>query len=99
MRKLLFRGGPTAAKAGIVKLSDNGGTITAIKKIVRHPSYKPPAMYADIAVLQLDKSLQFGKEIRPACLHQRFDNVPVKAIASGWGVTEFGLYIFSIQYY
>lgn len=66
------------------------GITTTINKIVRHPNYKPPAMYADIALIKLSTPVAFNNEIRPACLYQQYDTVPTQAWVSGWGVTEFG---------
>lgn len=66
------------------------GITTTINRIVRHPSYKPPAMYADIALVKLSTAVAFNNDIRPACLYQRYDTVPMQAWISGWGVTEFG---------
>lgn len=72
-------------------LKDNAqGITTTINKILRHPSYKPPAMYADIALVKLNTVVAFNNEIRPACLYQQYDTVPVQAWVAGWGVTESG---------
>lgn len=62
---------------------------TVAEQIV-HPEYKPPKIYNDIALLKLDRRVNFTKSVRPACLQvdeQLNDN---KLIATGWGVTEFG---------
>lgn len=47
-------------------------------------------MYADIALIKLKTSVTFSNLIKPACLYQLYDNVPMKVWISGWGVTEFG---------
>lgn len=47
-------------------------------------------MYADIALVKLSTAVTFNNEIRPACLYQPYDTVPMQAWISGWGVTEFG---------
>ncbi|XP_043601100.1 serine protease snake-like isoform X2 [Bombus pyrosoma] len=81
---------PTNARIGMSNLRNNQqGITTTINRIVRHPSYKPPAMYADIALVKLSTTVAFNNEIRPACLYQRYDTVPMQAWISGWGVTEF----------
>ncbi|XP_033308247.1 tryptase-like isoform X2 [Bombus bifarius] len=81
---------PTNARIGMSNLRNNQqGITTTINRIVRHPSYKPPAMYADIALLKLSTAVAFNNEVRPACLYQRYDTVPMQAWISGWGVTEF----------
>lgn len=84
-------GGPTHGRIGFHRLTGQEGTIIAIKTTIRHPSYKPPAMYADIAVVKLMNDVTFSTTIRPACLYQKYDTVPRKAWVSGWGVTEYGM--------
>lgn len=61
-----------------------------IKKILRHPSYKYPQMYFDIALVEIANFVVFTDSIRPACLDQDFSNVPANAWIAGWGSTEFG---------
>ncbi|XP_017889819.1 serine protease snake-like [Ceratina calcarata] len=82
---------PTDVRIGFNDLTDTQHGITrTITRMLRHPNYRAPAMYADIALLELDAAVTFNKEIRPACLYQQYDTVPSKAWVSGWGVTEFG---------
>lgn len=85
-------GGPTDARIGFHRLTDqqSTGVTVAIKSMTRHPNYKPPAMYADIALVELANAVTFSMAIRPACLYQRYDSVPASAWISGWGVTEIG---------
>lgn len=82
---------PTHAKIGFHRLSDQttGITIT-IKDIKVHEDYESPAMYADIALVQLMNAVTFSTSIQPACLYQQFDIVPRKVWATGWGIMEFG---------
>ncbi|XP_066991487.2 serine protease snake [Anabrus simplex] len=83
------KGSPVLVRLGELNLkrSDDGAeprdyTITSI---VRHPHYKAPAKYYDIALIRLAQQVQFTKFIRPACLFAE-DNFPVnKTIATGWG--------------
>lgn len=82
---------PTDARIGLQDLNDNQSGITiTISRIKRHPSFKPPAMYADIALVKLSTVIVFNDNIKPACLYQQYDTVPSQAWVSGWGVTEFG---------
>ncbi|XP_066589225.1 tryptase-like isoform X2 [Prorops nasuta] len=83
-------GSPNAARIGFQKLNDALGIATGIKRIVRHPTYKPPAMYADIALVELQDPVTFSHSIRPACLYQKYDSVPTRAWVTGWGAQEFG---------
>ncbi|KOX72340.1 Serine protease snake [Melipona quadrifasciata] len=80
---------PTNVRIGMHNLRDNAQGITAtINKIIRHPSYKPPAMYADIALVKLNTVVVFNNEIRPACLYHQYDTVPAQGWVTGWGVTD-----------
>ncbi|XP_077274586.1 serine protease snk [Temnothorax americanus] len=83
-------GGPTHARIGFHRLADQEGVTVAVKNTTRHPDYKPPAMYADIALVQLVNDVTFSTSVRPACLYQQYDTVPRKAWISGWGLKEFG---------
>ncbi|KOC63637.1 Serine protease snake [Habropoda laboriosa] len=81
---------PTHARMGFNNLNDNQkGIITGIKRVLRHPKYKPPTLHADIALIKLNTVIVFNKDIRPACLYQQYDTVPTQAWVSGWGLTEF----------
>lgn len=84
-------GGPSDARLGSHRLTDQQqGVTVAIKTMIRHPDFNPPAMYADIALVELTNTVTFSTLIRPACLYQQYDTVPRSAWVSGWGVTEFG---------
>lgn len=81
---------PTNARIGAYNIKNNQqGIITTINKIIRHPNFKPPAMYADIALVKLNTVVVFNNDIRPACLYQQYDTVPAQGWVTGWGVTEF----------
>jgi len=84
-----YSGSPTHAKLGIHSLTEQGVTVT-VKNVVRHPDYKPPAMYADLALIQLMNDITFSTVIRPACLYQQYDIVPRKIWLTGWGISEYG---------
>ncbi|KYN17559.1 Serine protease snake [Trachymyrmex cornetzi] len=91
--EFILIGGITDARIGFHSLSDQKGVITVIKDIKTHPDYRPPAMYADIALVQLMTVVTFSKSIRPACLYQLFDTMPRQAWVSGWGVTKYRVLI------
>ncbi|KAB0801689.1 hypothetical protein PPYR_03875 [Photinus pyralis] len=60
-----------------------------ISQLIRHPDYKPPSQYNDIALLKLNRKVRLNSYARPACLHTNM-NIPVlKAVASGWGKVGF----------
>lgn len=86
-----YNPGPTDVRIGVHDLRDTqSGISTKVDIMIRHPGYKPPAMYNDIALLKLKEPVEFNKNIRPACLYLRYDATPTQAWVSGWGVTEFG---------
>jgi len=89
-----FSGTPSHARLGLHRLTDEKAGVTIeIDEMIRHPDYKPPALYADIALVKLRYAIyKFTVSIRPACLHQQYDIMPTNASISGWGVTEFGKY-------
>lgn len=83
-------GGPTVVRLGVHNLREQRAGVTVpIKKAIRHPAYRPPAMYADIALLELQWAVTFSASVRPACLYQRYDGSPLRAWISGWGGSEF----------
>lgn len=83
-------GSPNIIRVGFVNLRNEQGTMAEVNRIIRHPDYKPPAMYNDIALLKLQTAITFNRQVRPACLYQQYGSVPTQAWVSGWGVTEFG---------
>ncbi|CAH0600824.1 unnamed protein product [Chrysodeixis includens] len=57
-----------------------------VKRIVRHPQYKPPSKYHDIALLETNKKVSFNTHVLPACLHIMPHNYSESyASATGWG--------------
>lgn len=57
---------------------------------ITHERYKNSRKYYDIALLRLDRKVIFNQYIRPACLPDSFEvDVRNKAIASGWGRTQY----------
>lgn len=84
-------GSPSVVRLGAHVLSDATlGEVFEIKQIQRHPTYKAPAMYADIALLELKVNVTFKDLIRPTCLYQEYDAAPDQAWATGWGITQIG---------
>ncbi|XP_075989698.1 venom protease-like [Anticarsia gemmatalis] len=60
-----------------------------IRNIIRHPEYRPPKVYNDIALLELATDVSFRNGIRAACLWNKRDFPGYeKVIATGWGVTD-----------
>jgi len=64
------------------------GNVIPIDIMIRHPNYRPPLMYEDIALVKLNETVTFGRFIRPACLYQQYDIEIKEAWISGWGRNE-----------
>ncbi|VVC38436.1 Serine proteases, trypsin family, serine active site,Peptidase S1, PA clan,Serine proteases, trypsin [Cinara cedri] len=64
---------------------------TQIVEIVRsilHPDYKPPSVYNDIGLYQLNAPVQFNQFILPICLNTAEIQLDIEeAVAIGWGRT------------
>lgn len=61
-----------------------------IAQTIKHPQFTNAVKYYDIALLRLERDVEFNQYIRPACLAETFDDASQgKALASGWGQTAF----------
>lgn len=71
------------------KSDDHAENFRVVERI-RNPHYKPPSQYHDIALLKLERDVQFNEWIRPSCLPYSLpDSGPDgKATATGWGDVE-----------
>ncbi|KAG7306557.1 hypothetical protein JYU34_007925 [Plutella xylostella] len=82
-------GSPRVVQLGSSYLDDPGALVVRVSKSIRHPRYKIPRSYYDVALLKLVTSVRFSEVIKPACI-----GLPPAAgesiIATGWGRTEFG---------
>lgn len=80
---------PKIARLGDLnlKVSNEGARPVeySVEQIIRHPDYKPPAKYNDIALLKLDRRVEFNEFIRPACLYTSNTFEVTKTVATGWG--------------
>ncbi|CAB3262319.1 unnamed protein product [Arctia plantaginis] len=74
------------AAMGILKRTDPPETWQRynVKRAIRHPEYKPPSKYNDIALLEVDRTIKFNKDVLPACLNTGGGN-EIEATATGWG--------------
>lgn len=56
---------------------------------IRHPDYKKPSQYNDIALIKMNSPVNFDAYVRPACLSLR-SNVQdnEKTVVSGWGIVD-----------
>ncbi|XP_013178966.1 PREDICTED: serine protease snake-like isoform X2 [Papilio xuthus] len=63
--------------------------MATIRTIHKHPDYRPPSRYNDIALLELTQDMNITDDVRPACLWTKYDFENYTTVtATGWGVTE-----------
>lgn len=60
-----------------------------IAEKIPHPQFKRAAKYYDIALVRLANRIAINPLIRPACLPEGYETDTEKAIATGWGRTDF----------
>ncbi|CAH0717893.1 unnamed protein product, partial [Brenthis ino] len=60
-----------------------------ILKFIRHPEYKAPRHYFDIALVQLKHEVYIHSTVHPACLWNKSED-PKKGNVTGWGVVNSG---------
>lgn len=60
-----------------------------VERIIRHPDYKPPATYNDLALILLDKPIKFSPRVKPICLNAEATPKTAHVIATGWGLLQF----------
>lgn len=85
-----YSGPAEIALLGVTNLNDTEEEHQSIKisERIRHPDYKLPLKYNDIALFKLAMKVLFKPHTRPACLIDTFEPNTVRTIATGWGRTE-----------
>lgn len=84
---------PVFVRLGVVRIVDNDSpdkpVDVAIKKVIKHPDYKPRPLANDIALLKLDRIVD-EDYITPACLYTNLTEPPphVQLSIAGWGSNE-----------
>nr|XP_034833575.1 serine protease snake-like [Maniola hyperantus] len=89
---------PEIVRFGVENIADDEFNINGepkdvkIKRFIRHPGYRPPKKYNDIALIELDSVVQFKGNIHPACLWPYYDisHLGTEGVLTGWGYTEQG---------
>ncbi|XP_040181956.1 transmembrane protease serine 5 [Rana temporaria] len=78
--------------AGIISHSSVGqkGSVSAVEKIIYHQKYDDRSHDYDIALMKLDKPLNYSDSIRPVCLPQYDQDLAAgsECWVSGWGYTH-----------
>lgn len=60
-----------------------------IAEKIPHPQFKRSAKYYDIALVRMAIRVTFSRFMRPTCLPESYEPDRVKAIATGWGRTDY----------
>lgn len=74
---------------GSTKLSQPAVEEVGVAETLIHPEYRPPAKYNDLALVRLSRIVRLSRAVAPACLNTKAIAAK-RAIATGWGHTEFG---------
>ncbi|XP_049961613.1 serine protease persephone-like [Schistocerca serialis cubense] len=83
-----MQGRPVTVRLGVNNLTATAdGADYGISEIVLHPSYRKRRSYGDIALLRLDRRVEFSDAVFPACLNTQ-DGDPPSFTAAGWGATN-----------
>ncbi|KPJ17576.1 Clotting factor B, partial [Papilio machaon] len=79
------------ALVGILSRSEitEGSQRYDLEMFIRHPDYKPPSKYHDIALLKTKTEIILSSRVVPACLHVDMSADDARALASGWGFTKY----------
>ncbi|XP_044581906.1 serine protease snake-like [Cotesia glomerata] len=78
-------GYPKVVKLGTHNLSNDSGEIISIVNIIINPEFNQPRLYHDIALLKLERAVEFKNNVKPACLYRKFETAPDVVWATGWG--------------
>ena len=102
---MIFRGAPVWVLLGDLDINsikdDAKPKVYRIIKVHDHPGYKPPILYNDISLFELNTTVEMGPYVRPACLETSLADLKVdsKAGISGWGRTGTGIRYCSTFFY
>jgi secreted trypsin-like serine protease len=81
---------PVRVLLGAVDLNDPGlfAQKYHVQKIILHPEYAGVTMYNDIALVELDRGVEFSEHVQPACLYTKSDIPEFGLEVTGWGSTS-----------
>lgn len=90
----LFRGDLNWVRLGDlnIKNTEDDAAVQnfAITSRIRHPDYKPPSQYHDIALVKLNQPAVFNDHVKPICLYTSKELKGSVPVATGWGRTQYG---------
>jgi len=84
---------PRQVKINTIRDNTEYIEIIEIKKVYKHPQYKYPNLYDDVAVLELGRRIEYNYDLygdTPSCIDQGQDNIGRIATIQGYGLTETG---------
>lgn len=83
-----YREEATHVRLGDFNYGSNRGQNTPVNvkvaNVILHPKYNKKSLYDNIALVQLDQSVDFSLHIRPACLPQEFEIADETVSMTGW---------------
>ncbi|XP_046685830.1 serine protease snake-like isoform X2 [Homalodisca vitripennis] len=85
------QGEPRFIKLGVINLgieTSKYSQVFKVSKSIPHPAYKSPNKWHDIALIRLNKKVDFTPFVRPACLDYDGEITQDTAVATGWGYTD-----------
>lgn len=93
-----YYGSIAYVQLGLLKIVNgppSGGVFRLVEKFIVHENYNPPSVYNDIALIKLEKPVDFSVSVKPACLHDETNyHILTRAKptieATGWGSKEYG---------
>lgn len=92
MLPVIYSGAPTYVRTGDLvwdkETDDSDPRTYRVSRTITNPNYRAPIQYHDIALVEVVENMVFNPYARPACLNSQFDVGKPRAIASGWGSTE-----------
>ncbi|XP_063391047.1 serine protease snake-like [Cydia fagiglandana] len=79
-------GNVTAVKVGLLRMTEDVPRREhRVKRIIKHPQYKAPSKYHDIALLETETPIILGPNAIPACIDIGETVDDSRASATGWG--------------
>ncbi|XP_063371656.1 trypsin-like [Cydia amplana] len=80
-------GDVTTVKVGLLRMTEDVPSRREhrVKRIIKHPQYKAPSKYHDIALLETETPIILGPNAIPACLDIGETVDDSRAAATGWG--------------
>merc|ERR1719305_415180 len=85
--------GPRKVRVNTIRDGTRALELVEIKRVYKHPDYKFPNLYNDVAVLELGRRIEYNFDKfgdSPSCLDQGIDITDRIATVQGYGTTETG---------